>query len=145
MLRNSKMALLDVTDKDWIIQSNLSSEDSMAVKHIGRWALPVPRKILNETWKTARRLYKTGELGTCKYLMCSSGADTKQKNGIIMFFFASSKDETAIKEAGQLVIEKMSYKGPSGVNAIYYKSKTVGADKKFLYKVELPSKESDSD
>ena len=76
--------------------------------------------------------------------MCSTGADQKQKNGIIMFFFASSKDETAIKEAGQMIIEKMKYKAPSGVNAIYYKSKTVGADKKFLYKIELPSAESDS-
>ena len=146
MLRNSKMAPLVVTDKEWLTQSNLSFEDSIALKHVGRWALPVPRKILNETWKKARIAYKLGELGTnCKYLMCSTGADQKQKNGMIMFFFASSKDEVSIEEAGHMIIDKMSYKAPSGVNAIYYKSKTVGADKKFLYKLELPSDDSESD
>ena len=90
-------------------------------------------------------MYKNNELGNVKYLMCSTGADTKQKNGIIMFFLEQSKNETAVKEAGQMIIEKTNYKAPSGVNAIYYKSKTVGADKKFLYKIELPSEESDSD
>ena len=145
MLRNSKLAQLDVTDKEFMTQSSLSYEDSMALKHTGRWSFPIPRKILNDTWKMIRRLYKNNELGNVKYIMTSTGADTKQKNGIIMFFLDQSKNETAVKEAGQMIIEKLNYKAPSGVNAIYYKSKTVGADKKFLYKIELPSEESDSD
>ena len=145
MLRNSKLAPLDVTDKEFMIQSSLSYEDSMALKHTGRWSFPIPRKILNDTWKTVRKMYKNNELGNVKYIMCSTGAETKQKNGIIMFFLDQSKNETAVKEAGQMIIEKLNYKAPSGVNAIYYKSKTVGADKKFLYKIELPSEESDSD
>ena len=144
-LRNSKIAPMEVSDKDWIIQSKLSYEDSMALKHMGRWALQIPRKDQNEFWKTARKLYKNDELGSCKYIMTSTAADTKNKNGVVMFFFEGSKNEAAIKEAGQMVIEKMNYKAPSGVNAIYFKSKTVGADKKYLYKIELPSEDSDSD
>ena len=145
MLRNSKMAPLDVTDKDWLVQSKLSYDESQALKHTGRWALAVPRKLLNETWKKARSYYKNDELPNCKYLMCSTAADQKQKNGMILFFFEGSKQEAAIREAGQMLIERMEYKAPSGVNAIYYKSKTVGADRKFLYKIELPSEDSDSD
>ena len=145
MLRNSKMAPLDVTDREFMIQSKLSYEESLALKHMGRWALQIPRKEQNEFWKTARKLYKNDELGSCKYIMTSTAADTKNKNGVVMFFFDGSKNETAIKEAGQMVIEKMSCRAPSGVNAVYYKSKTVGADKKYLYKIELPSEDSDSD
>ena len=77
--------------------------------------------------------------------MASAAADQKQKNGTILFFFEGSKQESAIKEAGELLIEMMDYKAPPGTNAIYYKSKTVGAEKKFLYKIELPSEDSDSD
>lgn len=145
MLRNSRLLPLEVTDREFMIQSKLSYEDSIALKHTGRWALQVDRKNLNEFWKTAKKLYKNDELGSCKYIMCSTGADAKQKNGVVMFFFEGSKNETAIKEAGQMVIEKMAYRVPSGVNAIYYKSKTVGADKKYLYKIELPNEDSDSD
>ena len=58
MLRNSKLAPMDVTDKEFLIQSSLSYEDSMALKHTGRWSFPIPRKILNETWKTIRKMYK---------------------------------------------------------------------------------------
>ena len=139
------MAPLDVTDREFMIQSKLSYEESLALKHMGRWALQIPRKEQNEFWKTARKLYKNDELGSCKYIMTSTAADTKNKNGVVMFFFDGSKNESTIKEAGQMVIEKMNYKAPSGVNAICFKSKTVGADKKFLYKIELPSEESDSD
>ena len=145
MLRNSKLAPMDVTDREFMIQSKLSYEDSMALKHTGRWSLQIPRKNLNEFWKSARKIYKNDELGPCKYIMTSTASDQKTKNGVVMFFFEGSKNETAIKEAGQMVVDKMSYKAPSGVNAIYYKSKTVGADKKYLYKIELPSEESDSD
>ena len=119
MLRNSKLSPLEVSDKEWMIQSSLSYEDSMALKHTGRWSFPVPSKILNETWKNVRKMYKNNELGNVKYLMCSTGADTKQKNGIIMFFLEQSKNETAVKEAGQMIVEKINYKAPSVVNAIY--------------------------
>ena len=51
MLRNSKMAPLDVTDKDWLIQSKLSYEESQELKNMGRWALPYPRRNVNEVWK----------------------------------------------------------------------------------------------
>ena len=57
MLRNSKLSPLEVSDKEWIVQSNLSYEDSMALKHCCRWSFPIPRKILNETWKTIRKMF----------------------------------------------------------------------------------------
>ena len=146
MLRNSTMAPLDVTDKDWIIQSKLSYDDSQALKHVGRWAFAVPRKNLNEVWKAARKLYKNDELPNCKYLMTSTAADHKQKNGMILFFFEKSKEEQAIKETGEMLIEKLFYKAPTGITAIYYKSKTVSnGTRKFLYKIDLPSDESESD
>ena len=144
MLRNSKSLPMDVTDKEWLIQSNLSYEESSQLRHMGRWSLTVPKKQLNETWKAARKLYKAGELG-CKYLMCSTNTDSEQKNGVILFFFDGSKQEEPIKAAGQLLIEKLNYKPPDGVNAIYYKSKTVSPEKKYLYKIELGQDDSDSD
>ena len=87
MLRDSKLLPLDVTEKDWIIQTQLSYEQNQELKHVGRWAFAIPKNKLNETWKYARRLYKNDELVNCKYLMCSTGADAKSKNGTIMFFF----------------------------------------------------------
>ena len=45
-----------------------------------------------------------------------------------------------------MLIEKLDYKAPAGITAIYYKSKTVtNGTRKFLYKIDLPSEESDSD
>ena len=145
MLRNSRLLPSEVLDKDWIIQSKLTYDENQQLKHVGRWSFPIPKKMLNDTWKNVRRLYKNDELGSCKYLMVSTASDQKQKNGTILFFFEGSKQETAIKEAGEMLIQKMEYKAPAGTNAIYYKSKTVGAEKKFLYNIELPSEDSDSD
>ena len=145
MLRNSKLAPLDVTDKDWLIQSKLSYEESQELKHMGRWALPYPRRNINEVWKSIRHMYKHDELGNCKYVMCSTGKDNKEKNSVILFYFDSSKQEDKIKEYGNMLIEKLKYKPPSGVHGIYYKSKTIGADKKYLYKIDLNIDDSESD
>ena len=144
-LRNSKLAPLDVTDKDWLIQSKLSYEESLELKHMGRWALPYSRRILNEQWKNIHKLYKNDELPNCKYIMCSTGKDTKEKNGVILFYFENSKQEDKIKEYGNILLELLKYKPPNGVNGIYYKSKTVGADKKHLYKIDSNVDDSDSD
>ena len=145
MLRNSKLAPFEVTDKDWFIQSTLSYEESQELKHMGRWALPYPRKQINEVWKQIRKMDKDDELPNCKYLVCSTGKDGKDKNAVILFFYEGSKQEDKIKEAGHWLIASLNYKPPNGINAIYYKSKTVGADKKYLYKIELKSDDSDSD
>ena len=117
-LRNSKLAPLDVTDKDWLIQSKLSYEESLELKHTGRWALPFSRRNLNEQWKNIRKLYKNDELTNCKYIMCSTGKDAKEKNGVILFYFENSKQEDKIKEYGSILLELLKYKPPNGVNGI---------------------------
>ena len=130
MLRNSKLAPLDVTDKDWLIQSKLSYEESLELKHMGRWALPYPRRNVNEVWKSIRTMYKHDELPNCKYIMCSTGKDNKEKNSVILLNFDSSKQEDKSKEYGYILIDKLNYKPPSGVNGIDYKRQTVGSNKK---------------
>ena len=145
MLRNSRLLPLDVTDKDWLIQSKISFEESQQHKRMGRWSLPVPKKNLNETWKLAKKSYKTDQLGLCRYLMCSTNSDSEQKSGVIMFFFDGSKQEEVIKSNGEQLVRKLSYKPPDGVSTIYYKSKTLNPEKKYLYKLELEQDDSDSD
>ena len=87
MLRNSKLAPLAVTDKDWLIQSKLSYEESLELKHMGRWALPFSRRVTNEVWKSIRHMYKHDELGNCKHIVCSTGKDNMEKNSVIFFVF----------------------------------------------------------
>ena len=62
-----------------------------------------------------------------------------------MFFFDGSKQEEVIKSNGEQLVRKLSYKPPDGVSTIYYKSKTVNPEKKYLYKLELEQDDSDSD
>ena len=144
MLRNVKSLPLDITDKDWLIQTNVSYEDNQNLKHVGRWSVSVAKTEQNETWSKLRKLYKTGALPGCKYIMSSTAA-SPQKFGVILAFFDKSMDETYIKKCGQMLLDKLNYKPPLGVTGIYYKSKTVRPEKKWLYRLDLPAGDSDSD
>ena len=122
----------------------MSYEDNQALKHVGRWSLSIPKSEQNDAWAKLRKLYKAGELPGCKYVMSSTGTSA-QKYGVLLAFFDRSKDENYVKECGQLLMDKLNYKPPSDITAIYYKSKTVHPEKKFLYRLDLPPVDSDSD
>ena len=105
MLRNVKSLPLDISDKDWLIQTNVSYEDNQNLKHVGRWSVSVAKTEQNKTWSKLRKLYKTGALPGCKYITSSTAA-SPQKFGVILAFFDKRKDETYIKECGQMLLDK---------------------------------------
>ena len=136
---------MHVTDKERLIQTNLSFEQSQSLRDIGRWSLSVPKSELNSFWRNVNSRYVVNALTGCAYIMCST-AKSEYENATVLFFYENSKNKEIIMKYGMQLIKNIEYKPPENITAIYYKSKKVDMGKySYLYKIELEDEEKTAD
>ena len=116
-LRNKNILPMHVTDKEWLIQTNLSFEQSQGLKDIGRWSLSVPKSELNVFWKNVKSRCVANALPGCAYIMCST-AKSEYENATVLFFYENSKDRETIIKYGMQLIKNIEYKPPQNITAI---------------------------
>ena len=136
-LRNKNILPMHVSDKEWLIQTNFSYEESQSLRDIGRWSFSVPKSELNVFWKNVKSKYVSGTLPGCAYIM-SSTAKSEYENATVLFFYENSNAKDTIIKYGMQLIKNIEYKPPENITAIYYKSRKVDMGKySYLYKIEL--------
>lgn len=129
-------------------------EDAVTSKYwcdpnkLGKWMLFFKHNVLNNKWRAAVALYRTGQLKGILRMRCSTGvADSrvlKKNDGVIMFACGPCYDEETVLIYGQNLVEKMGYCDEMG--RVTYKTdnqsamgtRSDGIKRNYCYQIPVP-------
>lgn len=139
----------NVADRPWIYWS-LPEIETTYPNADGKWMMFFDKKVLDEKWLQACRLYSEGRLRGINSMKVSTGfknprATNGEKVGIIIFYCGPADLEDWVLEYGWILKTQMEYKGSKKQHYFYYKSDAqtnngtiaTGSKENSSYKIDL--------
>ena len=113
---------LDVSDFLWLYEKT-DRKKSEFYKNIGKWMLFYDKKMMNDNWILAKKLYRENKLESIISMKCSTNYNNPRASsldeGVIILYCSDSSNEEKIINIGKNILEMFDYKEKQ---FIYYKT-----------------------